>query len=319
MGFFGGASSSEKRAQERATRTAEDRYGSLYDRASTGADRWGTRSWDQITGVDNQRNFMWDQLWGEGGAFNPAAGGGGGGGGGGGPRFDNTLWKQLRDTGDLTPGDWGKARETYDMFRTTGGFTDDDLTNLRQRALSGTEIYDPSADVRSRVQGGWGAGDQAGNLARLKAIADLRNKAAWGAEGYISDKTREGKQWGATSLEGLGSKVQAGRIQGQTHLDQQAREAAAARRAAAARAAASRDAQWSRSMQLMGMGYGNVGQTGADLPYLQTAGQMAGGAVGARQTAFGQQQQNQGWGQQLMNMANTGAQAYSSAFRPPGT
>jgi hypothetical protein len=70
-------------------------------------------------------------------------------------------------------------------------------------------------------------------------------------------------------------------------------------------------------MQLIGMGYGNAGQTGADLPYLGAAGQAAQGAFGARSTGFGQQQQNAGWGQQLMNMANTGANAFSSAFRPP--
>lgn len=314
MGFFGGASKKEKRAQEAATKTAESRFGDIYSGTMEGANVWGGRSRERAGTMDTRSDWMWDQL-GEGGAW--AIGAGGGGGGPAWKADPNSIWGQLRDTGDLTGGDWANARKTYNLFNETGGFTDQDLTNLRQRALAGTQIYDPSQDARSRVQGGWGGGGAADSLAQQKAIADLRNKAAWSGEAYISDKTREGKQWGASSLEGLGSKVQAGRIQGQTQLDQERAKAHAAAAARARASQASADANWSRRMQLLGMGYSNVGLTGADLPYYQAAGNAAQGAVSARQNAFGQQQQNAGWGQQLMNMASTGAKAYASAMFPP--
>lgn len=307
MGFWGGASGKEKKAYKAASDRAQAGFKETAD--------WATGQRDHVSQFENdirsrgtdRGDFMWNQLWGEGGAFR-----GGGGGGGGVPAYrgdPNSIWGQLRDTGDLTGGDWANARETYEDFRTTGGISDADRSALRSRALAGTEIYDPSANARSRVQGGWGAGTAGTDLARQKAIAQLRNQASWGAEADILDRVNQGRQWGATSLEGLGSKVQAGRITGQTKMDAERQRRNAHARAAAAASRAAQADLWNRSMQLMGFDQGRLGQAGADLQYNAAAQAGHGGAFQAADTTMGRNQANQGWGSQLMGMIGQGANA----------
>lgn len=308
MPFFGGASGEEKSRFNRASETAQAGLG-------RGA-QWGESQRGHLSQFGNdirqrgteRQAHLWDQLYGEGNRYDTGGGGGGGGGAGVDP---GSIWGSLRDTGDLTPGDWGAARDTYEDFRTTGGFSPEDLVNLRQRALAGTDTYDPNTAASGRVQGGWGAGGGAGDLAERQGIARARNQATWGAEADISERTREGKQWGATSREGLGARVQAGRITGQQGVDAEAARRAANRRSRMAAGRADENQRWNRSMQLMGFDQSRLGQQGADLAYNQAAQQGYQGGYGVAANTMGTQQANQGWGQQLAGMAGAGGKAFA--------
>jgi hypothetical protein len=174
-------------------------------------------------------------------------------------------------------------------------------------------MYDPRAAAASRVQGGWGAGTSGSELARQKAISEMRRRGSFDAETELARSLREGQRWGATSLEGLGTKVGAGRERGQTELDRERREAHARAAARAGRAAAGRradqNALWGRSMQLMGFDQSRLGQGGADLAYDQAAQGAARGGFGAADQAYGRQQQNKGWGSQIAGLAGQAAGA----------
>jgi hypothetical protein len=329
MGFFGGASGKEKKKHEAGTQLAEQRFGDIYSGTMEGANVWGARSRERAGTMDTRSDWMWDQL-GDGGTWGIDSYAGAGGGGGG-PAYrgdPNSIWGNLRDTGDLTGGDWEKARGVYNEYADTGGWDEDRKRDFRARAIAGTDMYDPSQQAGSRVQGGWGGGGgQAGDLQRLKAISEMRRRGSFEAESEIASGVDEGRRWGASSVEGLGSKVQAGRITGQTKMDEERRrkhQAAVSRaRHSQATMQAAMDANWGRRMQLTNQGYANANMTGGDLPYYQAAGNAAQGAIGARQTSFGQQQANQGWGSQAVGMVGGLAGAAGSAMtgigalRPP--
>ena len=123
--FFGGASSGDEERFQEASGTAQGRFGDIYEGAMGGADFWGGRSRERSGTLDDRMDSMWASAQ-EGGAF--GLGGAGSGAGAGGPRYRrdrNSLWGDLRDTGDLTGGDWDAARGTYTDYNETGGWDDD--------------------------------------------------------------------------------------------------------------------------------------------------------------------------------------------------
>jgi hypothetical protein len=234
---------------------------------------------------DNATNMLVPSgAWNIGGAGGSSGGSGGGGGGGGGG-----VGSKLRDAEKgyrefmLKTGGWDPARlaradatveklkslgydpETvermrgagvYDEFAKTGGYSEGDRSNIRQRATSGIPMfYGRMRDEANRlgtVQGGYGPA-QAALMSRMgRSQSGAAADAALNAELGIMDKVNAGRQWGATGMTeaesalsglrlsslgqagtqelGIGNSLQQGRMFGVSGLD--AMGQAAANRAA---------------------------------------------------------------------------------------
>lgn len=93
----------------------------------------------------------------------------------------------------------------YDDFAKTGGFSNDDISNIRTRATSPLASYygGMRTDIErlNRING-----SSAGNTALLARMGKDRARAigdtSLAAETDISDRVRAGKQWGATNMSG---------------------------------------------------------------------------------------------------------------------
>jgi hypothetical protein len=165
------------------------------------------------------------------------SGGGGGGGKGGAPNATNSNFKRVEDmyknymdtggwdpttrgaqqgridtltkigdTGGLTEDEKARARGGgyYEEFAKTGGYSPDDIRNIRTRATSGipamfSRVRDESARA-ANVQGGYGPGRAllAGRLGREQAGAAA--DASLNAELGIRDKVNQGRQWGVGGM-----------------------------------------------------------------------------------------------------------------------
>lgn len=108
----------------------------------------------------------------------------------------------------------------FDEFARTGGYSDADISNIRSRATSVIPSYYDiarrDADRQGAVQGGYGPGRAAlfSRLARDQARA--AQGAALDAELGISDRVREGRQWGAGGMSDAEQALQSMRMQALT-------------------------------------------------------------------------------------------------------
>lgn len=104
----------------------------------------------------------------------------------------------------------------FDDFAKTGGYTPQDIANIRARATSVIPAYyDVARDNARRmasVQGGYGPG-QAALMSRLsRDSARGAQDAALNAELGVSDRVREGRQWGGSQIASAENALQAMRM-----------------------------------------------------------------------------------------------------------
>ncbi len=116
-------------------------------------------------------------------------------------RFGN-----LADTGGMDANNRNRLRGNgvYDEFSKTGGYSENDKANIRSRATAVIpgmyDSYRTEAERLNKVQGGLNPGftSQMALLGREKARA--ANDAAADAEFNISDRVRQGRQWGTQGM-----------------------------------------------------------------------------------------------------------------------
>lgn len=135
--------------------------------------------------------------------------------------MDLTTAKRFASTGGLENADLDRWRGggVYDEFSRTGGISDADSANMRARALSPISAYasgerDELARRRN-VQGGYAPGFDASQRALKRDTS--RNIAATSldAELGISDRQREGRQWGAEGMSRTEGEIETLRTQNQ--------------------------------------------------------------------------------------------------------
>lgn len=120
---------------------------------------------------------------------------------------------QMRSTAnDSAVADRFRGGGVFDEFAKTGGYSDQDIRNIRSRATSVIPaFYDVArneANRMSAVQGGYGPGRAAmmGRMSRQQAQG--AQKAALDAELGIKEGVNEGRKWGASGMSGAEASLQ---------------------------------------------------------------------------------------------------------------
>lgn len=170
-----------------------------------------------------------------------ASGGSGGGGGGGGaavPRqdyfsgigkldktqydnaeaaftnIDKTGAQNMADTGGLDAGamDRMTGMGGFQEFAKTGGYTDEDKSNIRAKALSPISAFDTNMrndmSTRRATQGGYSPGFDASSRALQRDTSRNIADTSLNAELGIKDKVNAGKQWGISGGAGAEQSAQ---------------------------------------------------------------------------------------------------------------
>ena len=163
----------------------------------------GDEAYGYSQGVrDDVTDFYRSQLSGEDGA----------GGGGGGYSYD-PRWDSVASTGGFDPAQvsamrgWGVPEE----FARTGGFSDADKLNFRQRSNGAvTGIADSlrrGTNQRQTISGGYGPGYDAASGAMSRDAYRAASDAALNTEGTLASQVRSGRQWGAEAGAGNEQKI----------------------------------------------------------------------------------------------------------------
>lgn len=119
--------------------------------------------------------------------------------------MDLSTAKRFADTGGLEDADLERMRGlgVYDEFARTGGFSDTDTANIRAKALSPIGAFAQNERnelaTRRNVQGGYSPGFDASQRALKRDTARNIASTSLDAELGISDRVREGRQWGASN------------------------------------------------------------------------------------------------------------------------
>jgi hypothetical protein len=139
-------------------------------------------------------------------------------------------YKSMRDTAnDSDVANRFRGNGVYDEFSKTGGLSDSDRQNIRQRATSVIpSMYGTMRDEANRasaVQGGYGPGRSAMFARMGRDQASAAQDAALNAELGITDKVNEGRMWGAqgasqseSALQGMRLGALGGAASGETNL-----------------------------------------------------------------------------------------------------
>jgi len=108
--------------------------------------------------------------------------------------------------GGYTPN--AQAQAGYSNFAETGGFTPQDLGNIRARALSPVRAVYANAqrnvDRQRSLQGGYAPGYQSALTRMARDQGQTTSDAAVNAEAGISEQVQKGKLAGLAGLEGSG-------------------------------------------------------------------------------------------------------------------
>lgn len=125
----------------------------------------------------------------------------------------NTYKNMMNGAGDITmnPGDEkavGTALEGYGNFAKTGGFSGDDISNLRARAISPTRaIYGQAQDELNRqraIQGGYSPNFGAASARMAREQSQQASDANINANAGIAQMVQQGKLYGLTGLSTTG-------------------------------------------------------------------------------------------------------------------
>ena len=119
---------------------------------------------------------------------------------------DIGRYRQFAETGGIDEAARGRMRGAgvFDDFAQTGGVSAGDAANLRKRATSGVPaFYGAMSEDMNRARRIGGGSSAMGNAAALKLARERSrgvSEAALNAELGITDRVREGKQWGAGNI-----------------------------------------------------------------------------------------------------------------------
>jgi len=226
-------------ATEDAQKNANQNYDSLRgENTQVGTNRddeiyAGYKGFSETGGVDPNAK---SRLLGGYGGTSPAGGGGsssgGGGGGGGGSiqdyysdikgldrstydaaenafkNLDTSYAKNFADTGGLDEAAMARMRGMggYEEFAKTGGYSDVDKANIRERGLSAASAMgkgmQDEMSARRATQGGYSPGFDASSRALKRDTARNITDNALNTELGIKEKTNEGRKWGISGVAG---------------------------------------------------------------------------------------------------------------------
>lgn len=201
------------------------------------AKQFDTRNEADMNAAQGRGNELYDQLHSGYTSLadkSKAIGGGGGGGGGGftppsaDPRFKESegSYRDFMKTGgwdakrtasidenvgkmkalgyDPTTVDRMRGGGVYDEFAKTGGLSDQDRSNMRQRGNAVIPAFynrmKDAGDQQSAVQGGYGPGRMAMMSRMARDQSAGAQSAALNTELGITDQVNKGRQWGAAGM-----------------------------------------------------------------------------------------------------------------------
>lgn len=182
-----------------------------------------------------------------------------------------------------------RGNGVFDEFAKTGGYSDQDISNIRQRAGSVIPAYydvaRQQAARQATVQGGYGPG-QAAMMSRMsREQARGAQSAALDAELGIRQNVNQGRQWGATGMsdaEGNYQGMRQGALTGASNLEGNMTNSIAQNRTGAANAGASNESGMQSHIQ-QGKMFGTQGLEGmAESAAARSAAASSASAANAR-------------------------------------
>lgn len=139
------------------------------------------------------------------------------------------LWNRMFSSGEKAmgdysglmnqfKGDYGNVMNKFGEFSQTGGFSPEDLANIRSRAISPTRAVYSNAqqglDRNRALQGGYSPNYAASSAKMAREMSQGLSDASTNAEASIAEMTQRGKLAG---LQGMGSTMSSG-MSGLTNL-----------------------------------------------------------------------------------------------------